>query len=161
MPCRPNTIFPILFRMCQSIWMQNCVNHNNWSMLNYLQISRFWEPEPFSSFGSHLLCCFLPPLSNSSTNHPQFGAFLLDQTSYLSHATNIFKVLFAFELFAVIHCTMEKLKNGVKSGELWQIISPPIFNENSPNLEGWCKNIQKIKKIIDFPNIFKKGFLKL
>ena len=59
------------------------------------------------------------------------------------------------------HCTMRKLKNGVKSGQLWQIISPPIFNENSPNLEGWCKNIQKIKKIIDFPNIFKKGFLKL
>ena len=59
------------------------------------------------------------------------------------------------------HCTMQKLKNGVKSGQLWQIISPPMFNENSPNLEGWCKNIQKIKKIIDFPNIFKKGFLKL
>ena len=59
----------------------------------------------------------------------------------------------------LIQCTMRKLKNGVKSGQLWQIISPPIFNENSPNLEGWCKNIQKIKKIIDFPNIFKKGFL--
>ena len=60
----------------------------------------------------------------------------------------------------LLHSTMRKLKNGVKSGQLWQIISPPIFNENSPNLEGWCKNTKK-KIIIDFPNIFKKGFLKL
>ena len=56
------------------------------------------------------------------------------------------------------HCTMQKLKNGVLSGQLCQIISPPIFNENSPHLEGWCKNIKK--KMIDFPNIFKNGFFK-
>ena len=46
------------------------------------------------------------------------------------------------------HCTMRKLKNGVKSGQLCQIISPPIFNEISPNLEGWCKNIKKNQKKI-------------
>ena len=56
---------------------------------------------------------------------------------------------------------MEKLKNGVKSGQLWQIISPPILNENSPNLEGWCKNIQKIKKNNWFPKYLLKGIFKI
>ena len=42
------------------------------------------------------------------------------------------------------HCTMVKLKNGVKRSQLWKIISPPIFNENLPNFERWCINIQKI-----------------
>ena len=55
-----------------------------------------------------------------------------------------------------IQCTMVKLKNGVKSSQLWQIISPTIFNKNLPNFERWCKNIQKI---IYLPNIMKIVFL--
>ena len=43
-----------------------------------------------------------------------------------------------------LHCTMGKFKkNWVKSS---QIISPPIFNENLPNFEGWCINIQQARK---------------
>ena len=56
-------------------------------------------------------------------------------------------------------CTMRKLKNGVKSGQLWQIISPPIFNEISPNLEGWCKNIKKSKKLLISQISWKIDFL--
>ena len=41
------------------------------------------------------------------------------------------------------HCTMVKLRKGVKSGQLWQIIPPTIFNENLPNFESWCINIKK------------------
>ena len=37
-------------------------------------------------------------------------------------------------------CTMVKLKNGVKSSQLWKVISPPIFNENLSNFERWCIN---------------------
>ena len=33
------------------------------------------------------------------------------------------------------HCTMVKLKNGVKSSQLWQIFSPPIVNKNLSNFE--------------------------
>ena len=35
----------------------------------------------------------------------------------------------------VTQCTMVRLKNGVKSSQLWKIISPPIFNESLPNFE--------------------------
>ena len=42
------------------------------------------------------------------------------------------------------HCTMVKLKNGIKSSQLWTIISPPIFNGNLSNFERWWINIQKI-----------------
>ena len=55
-----------------------------------------------------------------------------------------------------LHCTMQKLKKGVKSGQLSKKFSPPIFNKNLPNFGGWCINTQKN----DFPNIFKKRFLK-
>ena len=39
------------------------------------------------------------------------------------------------------HSTMV-LTNGVKSSQLWQIISPPIVNENLSNFGRWCINIQ-------------------
>ena len=41
-------------------------------------------------------------------------------------------------------CTMGKLKNGVKRSQVWQIISPSIFNQNLSNFERWCLNSQKI-----------------
>ena len=54
----------------------------------------------------------------------------------------VFSHLFSLHLVMVgLHCTMVKLKNGVKRRQLWQIISPPIFNENLPNFERWCINI--------------------
>ena len=37
--------------------------------------------------------------------------------------------------YVLMHCTMFKLKNGVKSSQFWQIIFPPIFNENLPNFK--------------------------
>ena len=46
------------------------------------------------------------------------------------------KVGFVGSLYALfLHCTMVKLKNGVKRSQLSTIISPPIFNENLPNFE--------------------------
>ena len=55
-----------------------------------------------------------------------------------------------------LQCTMVKLKNGVKSSQLWQIISPSIFNENLPKFERWRINIQKIK----INNLFAKYYEK-
>ena len=52
-------------------------------------------------------------------------------------------------------CTMVKLKNGVKSSQLWTFISPPIFNENSSNFERWCINIQKIIHKILFAKYYE------
>ena len=34
---------------------------------------------------------------------------------------------------SIDQCIMDELKNGVKSSQLWRIISPPIFNEHLPN----------------------------
>ena len=56
-------------------------------------------------------------------------------------------------------CTMGKLKNGVKRSQVWQIISPSIFNQNLSNFERWCLNSQKSFKTIYLPNITKKIFL--
>ena len=52
---------------------------------------------------------------------------------------------------------MQKLTNGVKSGQLWQIISAPIFNENLPNFREWCKNIQKLS----ICQMFRKQIFKI
>ena len=41
-------------------------------------------------------------------------------------------------------CTMVKLKNGVKSSQLWQIISPLIFIESLWNFAQSCLNSSKI-----------------
>ena len=41
------------------------------------------------------------------------------------------------------HCTMGKLKNGVKSSQLWQIISLWILAQNLPNLAQSCRNSPK------------------
>ena len=51
----------------------------------------------------------------------------------------------------------ESCENGVWSGQLWQINSPPIFNENGPNFQWWCENIQIFDKLIPFPNIMDKS----
>ena len=51
------------------------------------------------------------------------------------------------------HCTMCKLWKQIKKWSTLKKKIPPIFNENLPNFEGWCINIQKIQKIIDFSNI--------
>ena len=125
------------------------------------------------TWSSLFLACRWPPLKSHFVP-PFFSCLALIKNFWPSRSKHTTKltnpILFSWlardhrhwEVFyKCSQCTMRKLKNGVKSGQLWQIISPPIFNENSPNLEGWCKNIQKIKKIIDFPNIFKRGFLKL
>ena len=58
------------------------------------------------------------------------------------------------------HCTMVKLKNGIKSSQLWTIISPPIFNGNLSNFERWCINIRKIIKKILFAKCYERIFLK-
>ena len=42
--------------------------------------------------------------------------------------------------------TMQKLKNWVQSGPLWQIDSPQIFNKNYQHFEWLCKNIQIFTK---------------
>ena len=36
----------------------------------------------------------------------------------------------------------ESCENGIWSGQLWQINSPPIFSKNLPNFQWWCLNIQ-------------------
>ena len=48
-------------------------------------------------------------------------------------------------------------ENRVWNGQVWKIISPPIFNENEPNFDGWCINTQKIeKKVICLSNSVRK-----
>ena len=45
--------------------------------------------------------------------------------------------------YHVDHCTMGKLKNGVKSSQLWWIISLWIWAQNLPNLAQSCLNSPK------------------
>ena len=49
-------------------------------------------------------------------------------------------------------------KRGKKWSTLTNYFSTNFQKKKSPNFEGWCK---KNKKIIDFPNIFKKGFFNI
>ena len=39
------------------------------------------------------------------------------------------------------HCTMQKLKNGVKSGQLWQIISPWVLLMRWCRWCSWCADV--------------------
>ena len=56
---------------------------------------------------------------------------------------------------------MVKLKNGVKSSQLWKIISPPIVNKNLPNFgDNVYYTSKNLKKIFYLPNIMKTIFLK-
>ena len=73
-------------------------------------------------------------------------------------ACSAFYLLITHPLDTLNQCTMQKLKNWVQSGPLWQIDSPPIFNKNYPNFQWSCNNIQIFEKVICFPKFWvKKG----
>ena len=56
-------------------------------------------------------------------------------------------------------CTMGKLKNGVNSGQLWQIISPLIFIVNLWNIAQSCLNSSKIMEYF-FLKKLRKNWIK-
>ena len=45
-----------------------------------------------------------------------------------------------------MHCTMGKLKKIAESGQLWELISPQFFAENTKNLAQCCINSPRISE---------------
>ena len=94
----------------------------------------------------------------------------LDDFQESSHLTQYYQVLPSLSNVTKYHINFyqslynalcESCENGVWSGQLWQINSPPIFVENLPKFQLLCLNIQIFEKVINFQNLWEKGWWKL
>ena len=56
-----------------------------------------------------------------------------------------------------VHCTMGKLKKIAKSGQLWELISPQFFAENTYNLAQCCVYSPRISEIFCFEKTEEEG----
>ena len=117
-----------------------------------------WSPEiptPVTDFLSppqlHRHHSTTPPLHLHHCTGTNTNTTALVHQHYLHHCTNTNTNIIAL---------CESCENKVWSGQLWQINSPPIFNENEPNFQWWCKNIQIFEKVIRFQNNMDEKWLK-
>ena len=106
---------------------------SSWKQLN---IQTWYFVQPNGAYGRSLHCeCISRKIYSIYTikhfEYTHWTFYFLTEICFirlhplpLSHWACAFIIL--CESMLDQHCTMRKLKNGVKSGQLWQIISPPI-----------------------------------
>ena len=117
--------------------------------------SSSWWPGP--------TCTSAPPPAPSTTAGSTTwttGPCLMVITSSWSSFSNFYQSSNWLKWTVLSIALCESCENKVWSGQLWQINSPPIFNENEPNFQWWCKNIKNFGKVIRFPNIMDKKWWK-